>query len=216
MNELFRQHGLQKLEDVTADNLPRLIPGCFSDARQIEIVDKVLKRVRFAMGSGYFTLFGDSKNGDRFIQFEGDARYLKVNKSDRFDELDAQDKAAKEQRRREREAKAAQPKAAKRKVRATGDSGSYPVDRRFTPVSAEAIKVGDILLLTYGTRGTQLFVVDAFSGPKGLLGRRLNNRGSAWACWCVPGYSKRALSKISRFDPRIQGLGKLVPQDPKP
>lgn len=218
MNELFKQHGLEKLEDVKPEHLNVLTHGCFPDAREVTIVDKVLKRVCFSMGSAYFTLFGDNTNGDRFIQFDGDARYLKVNKSDRFDELDAQDKAAKEQHRLERAAKAAAKAAAPKlpkRTRASSDSGCYPVDRSFTAVAPEDIKVGDILLLRFGN-GSQLFVVDSVSGPKGLLGRRLNNRGTGWVAWCVPGDSKKAKSWISRFDPRILGLGKLVHQDPKP
>lgn len=220
MNALFEKHGLKTLEDVKPEHLNELTHGCFPDAREVTIVDKVLKRVRFSMGSAYFTLFGDNINGDRFIQFDGDTRYLKVNKSDRFDELDAQDKAAKEQRRLERAALVAQPKVVRIKLSRNGDRGTYPVDRSYAPVSSEAIKVGDILLLSFGS-GTQLFVVDAVKGPKSLLGRRLNNRGSKYAKWCVLGGLGRygtphEKSRISRFDKRILGIGNLVPQDPRP
>lgn len=218
MNELFKQNGLEKLEDVTVEKLQALVPGCFSDARQVEIVDKVLKRVRFAMGAGYYTLYGDCKNGDRFVQFYGDARFLKVNKSDRFDELNALDEADRVERRRQRELKAAQQTEGWVRVARQprqSDGGSYPVDRSHTPVAADQIKVGDLLLLQYGA-GTQLFVVDGVTGKKGLVGRRLNSRGTAWAAWCVPGHSKHKQSRISRFDPRILGLGRLAPQDPKP
>ena len=220
MNELFKRNGLQKLEDVTPQNLDQMIPGCFPDARQVEIVDKVLKRVGFAMGAGYYTLYADPKNGDRFIQFEGDNRFLKVNKSDRFDELNAQDEADKAKRRAEREARAnAQTegwvKVVRKRVSRSESSGNYPVDRTFTPVKPEDIAVGHILLLKFGN-GSQLYVVEEVSGPRGLLGRRLNNRGTRRAAWCVPGDSKNEQSWISRFDKRIYGLGRLVPQDPRP
>jgi len=213
-NRICKQHGVEKLEDITPELLRKMVPA-LPDAREIEIVEKVLKRVSFGMGAGDYTLLADNKTGDRFVVFYGDRRYLKVNKSDRFDELDAREKEEKAERKRLREEKAAlkaaQPVRVKRSV--SSDGGTYPVDRSYTEVDTKQIKDGDILLLRHGN-GTQLFIVDT-SNPARLTlkGRRLRSRGTRWAGWDKVSDKP---ATISRNDDRILGLGRLVLGDPKP
>ncbi len=94
------------------------------------------------------------------------------------------------------------PRAPRASAYGQGYRGSWEAG----PVAPEAINPGDYLIVTYGN-GHQLVYVRSISGEKGLNLLRLNCRGYTYASWNA--------SWISRFDGRIQGLGRPHPADPK-